>query len=407
MLFDAEANVTRGTWVTLTPKQGTVRALVDGAETGTTLEMVEQVTAADAAANRVRVDAGYYAIDFDCTVTTDQPRAAPELRLVVGGTVYAMTGQPYLRQVRTSDRIVLQALVALPSAASTTGIQLQMQASEGAAGSGEGQFDVADNAKLRIFRHGGRDGATGAQGPRGLQGVQGNQGPKGDKGDQGSQGIQGNQGIQGPTGPRGAPGSPGADGSDGADGQDGQRGPAGPAGPAGRDGNDGRDGQDGATGPRGPAGPQGNDGPQGPAGPRGAQGPAGTGSAFDLYADVTNSAGLAGDDRLLFADVSDTGEPNKYVRALDARTYFRDYRGEWSTLAGQTLYVGDIVQHADRFYFTTVQHTRTGTGPDGDNTNFFTVNGFRGAWADGYYHPGDIVIRSGVALHRAANCCRR
>ena len=123
--------------------------------------------------------------------------------------------------------------------------------------------------------------------------------------------------------------------------------------------------------------------------------PSGGGSgSFDLYADVGDeTTALAAGDRLVVADISETGEPNRYITAGNARKYLRGYRGTWGSLTQNTdrLYVGDIVQHASEWYFVKVEHLRGGSGPDGDSTNFAPLDNYRGNFTAGSYQPGIIV----------------
>ena len=44
-------------------------------------------------------------------------------------------------------------------------------------------------------------------------------------------------------------------------------------------------------------------------------------ATFNLYSDVTDQATLAADDRLLFADVSNGGEPNRYTTGAALKTF--------------------------------------------------------------------------------------
>ena len=120
-------------------------------------------------------------------------------------------------------------------------------------------------------------------------------------------------------------------------------------------------------------------------------------SRFDLDADVTSeTTALAFDDKFLIADESESGDPNRYILASNARKYLKGYRGEWGNLTQNTdrLYVGDLVQHAGEWYIVKVEHLRGGSGPDGDSTNFAPLDNYRGNWVSGSYQTGIIVRHS-------------
>ncbi len=70
-----------------------------------------------------------------------------------------------------------------------------------------------------------------------------------------------------------------------------------------------------------------------------------------------------------------------------------EWRGEWSDLAGQTLNVGNLVSHSNRYYIVRVQHVRTLQGPDSDSTNFALLNNWAGNYgSNDYYHSGSITL---------------
>ena len=101
-------------------------------------------------------------------------------------------------------------------------------------------------------------------------------------------------------------------------------------------------------------------------------------SRFDLDADVTTeTTSLAFDDKFLIADESESGDPNRYILANNARKYLKGFIGEWSSLAQNTyrLYQGDIVFHNNGYYVVKTEHLRGGTGPDGDATRFARIDG--------------------------------
>ena len=97
--------------------------------------------------------------------------------------------------------------------------------------------------------------------------------------------------------------------------------------------------------------------------------------------------------RTIGADLSDT---------VDLAT-LEEWRGEWSNLAGQTLRVGDLVEHTSRYYIVRVEHQRINSGPDTDSTNFALLNNWGGAYsATGFYHAGSLVVYdSGIWVNNA------
>ena len=73
-----------------------------------------------------------------------------------------------------------------------------------------------------------------------------------------------------------------------------------------------------------------------------------------------------------------------------------EWRGAWSGLAGQTLRVGDLVEHTDRYYLVRVEHTRGNSGPDTNSAQFALLNSWGGTYdSDTFYHAGSFVAHSG------------
>jgi len=99
---------------------------------------------------------------------------------------------------------------------------------------------------------------------------------------------------------------------------------------------------------------------------------------------------LAGTTLTLTAE--QTGTASDIVATLDVSS-LEEYRGEWNTLSGQTIRVGDIISHSNRYFISRTEHTRQNNGPDTDSTRFALLTNWGGAYdEDGYYHSGTIVL---------------
>ena len=122
----------------------------------------------------------------------------------------------------------------------------------------------------------------------------------------------------------------------------------------------------------------------------------GTGGGGGTSDGVANSVAVSLDGTTLTATVGrSVGEP--LVDTVDLVS-LEEWRGSWSELAGQTLRVGDLLEHTNRYYLVRVEHTRTNSGPDTDSTRFALLNSWGGDYsADTYYHAGSIVVyNSGI-----------
>ena len=125
----------------------------------------------------------------------------------------------------------------------------------------------------------------------------------------------------------------------------------------------------------------------------------GVNSAFDLHDDVASSAQAFhpnGLDRLLISRESVSGDPNAYMAAENARTFFKSYVGTWADRPGGFVFrLGDVTDHSGQWYVTTVEHTKQANGPDTDPTNFSALTNWGGTWAAGWYHAGTFVTHDG------------
>ena len=77
----------------------------------------------------------------------------------------------------------------------------------------------------------------------------------------------------------------------------------------------------------------------------------------------------------------------------------REIIGEdWGNLTvGFRFRVGHIVPRTGRWYVCKKAHTKGGTGPDNDPTNWSVLTNWAGAWdTDGWYDPGERVLLDGV-----------
>ena len=157
VLFSTLENVDADPWVALTPKLGSVRSIdqATAAETGTALAIVTQVDAADVTAKRLRIAAGLYLLVWEGQVDGDEDRAGPVMRVVNAGdsTVYGVSTYAYIRNEETVEDVRLICPVVMPTG--TTNVQIQLRnAPSTIVSPGQGQFDVADESKLRIYRWG-------------------------------------------------------------------------------------------------------------------------------------------------------------------------------------------------------------------------------------------------------------
>ena len=124
----------------------------------------------------------------------------------------------------------------------------------------------------------------------------------------------------------------------------------------------------------------------------------GTGS-FDLHDNVSTAAAALnadGLDRFLISQESETGDPNAYITAENARKFFKSYVGAWEdTPAGFVFRVGDITEYNDQWYVCRAENTKPANGPDTDPTHWEPVTSFAGVWTTGnWWHQGTIVTHS-------------
>ena len=71
------------------------------------------------------------------------------------------------------------------------------------------------------------------------------------------------------------------------------------------------------------------------------------------------------------------------------------YRGEWSTLSGQTIRVGDIVSWLEDFYICHREHESSASiGPDDDDTYLILNNFHPSGWSNRFYHAGTTLVHS-------------
>ncbi len=71
------------------------------------------------------------------------------------------------------------------------------------------------------------------------------------------------------------------------------------------------------------------------------------------------------------------------------------YRGEWNTLSGQTIRVGDIVSWLDDWYICHREHVSSSSiGPDDDDTYLILNNFHPQGWSDRFYHAGTTLVHS-------------
>ena len=69
------------------------------------------------------------------------------------------------------------------------------------------------------------------------------------------------------------------------------------------------------------------------------------------------------------------------------------YRGEWDSLAGQTIRVGDIVSWLDDWYICHREHVSSASiGPDDDDTYLILNNFHPQGWSNRFYHAGTTLV---------------
>ena len=70
---------------------------------------------------------------------------------------------------------------------------------------------------------------------------------------------------------------------------------------------------------------------------------------------------------------------------------------QWSAIpSNQSVPKGTLVWHGNAAFFARATHNRSGTGPDGDPTNWSIITNYAGAWtASTWYPPGTFVISNG------------
>ena len=62
---------------------------------------------------------------------------------------------------------------------------------------------------------------------------------------------------------------------------------------------------------------------------------------------------------------------------------------------GGAVAIGKVATHGGAYFGSLTNHTRGGTGPDGDPTNWVLLSNYRGDWVAAWYPVGSIVSRGG------------
>ena len=168
--FANVANVNTAAWVNLTPTLDTAKSWKDGVETGTELEILEQIVAADVTGLKFRLKGGTYLFIWEATVTGDHDRASPRFRVAASGSpsaeqVIAESDWAYLRTAGAAEIIRLNAIGQVSAAEGAAGIYLSVgsvaSSVSGTAGaSNRAQWDALAS-RLLVVRWGGGDGAGG------------------------------------------------------------------------------------------------------------------------------------------------------------------------------------------------------------------------------------------------------
>ena len=70
---------------------------------------------------------------------------------------------------------------------------------------------------------------------------------------------------------------------------------------------------------------------------------------------------------------------------------------DWSEIPANTpLSIGKVVEHGGAYFGALTNHNRSGTGPDGDPTNWVLLSNYRGDWVAAWYPAGSFVRRGGL-----------
>ena len=98
---------------------------------------------------------------------------------------------------------------------------------------------------------------------------------------------------------------------------------------------------------------------------------------------------------------------NNSITAAQARATSTAHRREWQTRLGipddwseipqgTPLTIGKVVEHGGAYFAALASHNRSGTGPDGDPTNWVLLSNYRGDWVAAWYPVGSFVRRGGL-----------
>ena len=70
---------------------------------------------------------------------------------------------------------------------------------------------------------------------------------------------------------------------------------------------------------------------------------------------------------------------------------------DWSDIAnGTAIAIGKVVEHGGAYYGAITAHSKSSTGPDGDEANWVLLSNWRGNWVDAWYPTGAMVRHSGL-----------
>ena len=126
----------------------------------------------------------------------------------------------------------------------------------------------------------------------------------------------------------------------------------------------------------------------------------GGGGSFDLHDNVaTEATSLNADglDRLLVSQESVDGDPNAYIKAENARNFFKGWVGTWSSKPAAFVFrVGDIVSHTHGLLYVCYSENTKANGPDDTPEAFALLTTWGGSWSGGFWPKGVLVEHSGV-----------
>ena len=133
---------------------------------------------------------------------------------------------------------------------------------------------------------------------------------------------------------------------------------------------------------------------------RGAWSAGGTNYYGDVVSHNNRTWVLTNEDTSTTGKTGANSEPGRDTDWIEIPTGHTDdiahYRGEWNTLSGQTIKVGDIVSWLEDWYICYREHVSSSSiGPDDDDTYLILNNFHPSGWSNRFYHAGTTLVHSG------------